>query len=81
MVLGENLNYITGIRDKMQKYVKEYKQAQNYLEHVVHETGEFKSITDILNRYDSLLEARQTLSEHQDKSLKALEEIGINTVS
>lgn len=72
---------MTGIRDKMQKYVKEFKGAQNYLELVVKEGGEFQSIADIFNRYESLLEARRTLSEQQDQSLQVLEETGIEMVN
>lgn len=71
---------MTEIRDKMQHYVKEYRGAQDYLETVVKEIKEFQSIGDIFNRYESLLEARRTLSKQQDKNLQILEDTGIEMV-
>lgn len=64
----------------MQRYVEEYTKYQDYLERVVNETGEFQSINEIFNRYETLLEARQALSVHQDKHLKLLEDKGIEIV-
>ena len=57
----------------MEKHVKEYKIYQNYLEAVVKETGEFQSLGEIFNRYESLVESRITLAQHQDQHLDALE--------
>ena len=59
--------------NKMEKHVKEYKIYQNYLEAVVKETGEFQSLGEIFNRYESLVESRITLAQHQDQHLDALE--------
>lgn len=68
------------VRNKMQRYVEEYKKYQNYLERAVNETGEFQSINDIFNRYETLFEARQALSDQQDKNLQLLEDKGIEIV-
>lgn len=69
------------VRDKMQRYVEEYKKYQNYLDRVVIETGEFQLISDIFNRYETLLEARQALSDHQDRNLQLLEDKGAEIVN
>lgn len=69
-----------GVRDKMQQYVGEYKKYQNYLDRVVNETGEFQSINEIFNRYETLIEARQALSDHQDRNLQLLEQKGTEIV-
>lgn len=68
------------VRDKMQRYVGEYKKYQSYLDRVVNETGEFQSINEIFNRYETLIEARQTLSDHQDRNLQLLEHKGTEIV-
>lgn len=68
------------IRDKMQQYVGEYRKYQNYLDRVVNETGEFQSINEIFNRYETLIEARQALSDHQDRNLQMLEDKGTEIV-
>jgi len=69
-----------GVRDKMQRFVGEYRKYQNYLDKVVNETGEFQSINEIFNRYETLVETRQTLSDQQDKNLQMLEEKGTKIV-
>ncbi|XP_070158550.1 coiled-coil domain-containing protein 42 homolog [Polyergus mexicanus] len=74
--LKQKLRYMEGVRDKMQRYVEEYKKYQNYLDRVVNETGEFQSINEIFNRYETLIEARQALSDHQDRNLQLLEQKG-----
>lgn len=74
------MQYMRGVRDKMQRYVGEYKKYQNYLDRVVIETGEFQSINEIFNRYETLVEARQALSDHQDRNLHMLEEKGTKIV-
>lgn len=68
------------VRDKMQRYVGEYRKYQNYLDRVVNETGEFQSINEIFNRYETLVEARQALSDHQDRNLQLLEHKGTEIV-
>jgi len=68
------------VRDKMQRYVGEYRKYQNYLDRVVNETGEFQSINEIFNRYETLVEARQALSDQQDKNLQLLEQKGAEIV-
>ncbi|XP_018361017.1 PREDICTED: coiled-coil domain-containing protein 42 homolog [Trachymyrmex cornetzi] len=72
--LEQKLQYMRDVRDKMQRFVGEYRKYQNYLDRVVSETGEFQSINEIFNRYETLVEARQALSDHQDKNLQMLEE-------
>lgn len=67
-------------RDKMKKHVEEYKKYQNYLDKVVNDTGEFQSIAEIFNRYETLMEARMILAEHQDKNLQILEDQGTELV-
>ncbi|XP_017762535.1 PREDICTED: coiled-coil domain-containing protein 42 like-2 [Eufriesea mexicana] len=74
--LNEKLARMKDIRERMKKHVEEYKKYQHYLEKVVSESGEFNSISDIFNRYETLIEARIILSEHQDKNLEILEERG-----
>ncbi|XP_076760597.1 coiled-coil domain-containing protein 42 homolog [Xylocopa sonorina] len=74
--LSEKLAHMNEIRGKMKKYVEEYKKYQNYLDRVVSETGEFHSISEIFNRYETLIGARMMLSEHEDKNLAILEERG-----
>lgn len=70
------MRYMRHVRDKMQRYVEEYRKYQNYLDRVVYETGEFQSINDIFNRYETLVETRQSLSDLQDRNLQMLEEKG-----
>ncbi|KZC12587.1 PREDICTED: coiled-coil domain-containing protein 42 homolog [Dufourea novaeangliae] len=74
--LREKLKHMINVREKMKKYVDEYKKYQTYLEKVINETGEFHSISEIFNRYETLIEARSILSVHQDKNLQALETTG-----
>jgi len=64
----------------MQQYVEEYSKFQNYLERVVNETGELQSINEIFNRYETLIEVRQVLSNQQDDNLRLLEERGTEIV-
>lgn len=64
----------------MQQYVGKYKKFQNYLERVMNETGEFQSINEIFNRYEALVEARQALSDHQNRNLQLLESKGSEIV-
>lgn len=78
--LEEKLSYMNDVRDRMKKYVKEYKKYHDYLDRVIVETGEFHSIFEIFNRYETLIEARTILSEHQDKNLEILEERGTEMV-
>ncbi|XP_053973599.1 uncharacterized protein LOC128887511 [Hylaeus anthracinus] len=74
--LTTKLSYMKDVREKMKEHVGEYKKYQNYLEKVITDTGEFQSISEIFNRYETLIEARLILSEHQDKNLQTLEETG-----
>ncbi|XP_043253343.1 cilia- and flagella-associated protein 73 [Colletes gigas] len=74
--LTKKLSHLINVREKMKEYVEKHKKYQNYLERVILETGEFQSINEIFNRYETLIEARLILSEHQDKNLQALEETG-----
>ncbi|XP_034171605.1 coiled-coil domain-containing protein 42 homolog [Osmia lignaria lignaria] len=74
--LIDRLNYMKETRDKMKKHVDEYKKYQTYLDKVVNDTGEFQSIAEIFNRYETLMEARMILAEHQDKNLQILEHQG-----
>ncbi|XP_077282049.1 coiled-coil domain-containing protein 42 like-2 [Temnothorax americanus] len=74
--LEQKFRYMRDVRDKMQRYVGEYRKYQNYLDRVVNETNEFQSINEIFNRYETLVEARQALSDHQDRNLQMLEDKG-----
>ncbi|XP_018312643.1 coiled-coil domain-containing protein 42 homolog [Mycetomoellerius zeteki] len=74
--LEQKVQYMRNVRDKMQRFVGEYRKYQNYLDRVVNETDEFQSINEIFNRYETLVEARQALSDRQDKNLRMLEEKG-----
>ncbi|KAI4477482.1 hypothetical protein M0804_012599 [Polistes exclamans] len=76
--LEEKLDYMKGMCEKMQKHVEIYRKYQNYLERVVNETGSFQSITEIFQRYESLIEAKASLSEDQDKNIQFLEETETN---
>ncbi|XP_035733374.1 coiled-coil domain-containing protein 42 homolog isoform X1 [Vespa mandarinia] len=72
--LQERLNYMKGIREKMEKYVGIYKKYQDYLEKVISETKQFRSITEIFERYENLIEVKRSLSEQQEKNIELLEE-------
>nr|XP_050868730.1 cilia- and flagella-associated protein 73 [Vespula vulgaris] len=72
--LEERLSYMKGIRDKMQKYVGIYKKYQDYLERVISETRRFRSITEIFERYENLIEVKESLSKQQEKNIELLEE-------
>lgn len=74
------MRYMRDVCDKMQRYVGEYRKYQNYLDRVVNETGEFQSINEIFNRYETLIEARQALSDLQDRNLQMLEDKGTEIV-
>lgn len=78
--MEQKLHYMRNVRDKMQRYVGEYRKYQNYLDRVVSETGEFQSINEIFNRYETLVEARQALSDQQDRNLQMLEDKGTEIV-
>ena len=78
--MEQKLQYMRDVRDKMQQFVGEYRKYQNYLERVMNETDEFQTINEIFNRYETLIETRQTLSDRQDKNLQMLEEKGIKIV-
>lgn len=79
--LTKNLNRMNDVREKIKKHVEQYQKYQSYLERVVIEAGEFNSIAEIFNRYETLIEARILLSEHQDKNLELLEERGTEIVN
>lgn len=72
--LEQKLSHMKGVQDRMKQYTNTYKKYQNYLERVVNDTGEFQSINDIFNRYETLIDARQALSDHQDRNLQMLED-------
>ncbi|XP_034943698.1 coiled-coil domain-containing protein 42 homolog [Chelonus insularis] len=74
--LNKKLQHLTSVCDKMQESIEYFKRGKNYLERVVNETGEFSSINDIFNRYESLMEARQTHVDSQDKNFEQIEGIG-----
>ncbi|CAK9805275.1 Coiled-coil domain-containing protein 42 homolog [Anthophora quadrimaculata] len=74
--MTSKLNHMKDVRERMKRYVGEYKKYQDYLEKVISETEEFNSISEIFNRYETLIEARTILSEHQDKNLEILEDRG-----
>ncbi|XP_012138285.1 coiled-coil domain-containing protein 42 like-2 [Megachile rotundata] len=74
--LTAKLVYMKEVRDKMKTHVEEYRKYQTYLDKVINDTSEFQSIAEIFNRYETLMEARTILSEHQDKNLQILEERG-----
>lgn len=78
--INENLKHMYDVRDRMKKHVQEYQKYSYYLDRVITETGEFQSISDIFNRYETLVEARSILTEHQDKNLRLLEERGTEMV-
>lgn len=78
--INENLKHMYDVRDRMKKHVQEYQKYSHYLDRVIAETGEFQSIADIFNRYETLIEARSVLTEHQDKNLHLLEERGTEMV-
>lgn len=78
--MEQKVQYMRNVRDKMQRFVGEYRKYQNYLDRVVNETDEFQSINEIFNRYETLVEARQALSDRQDKNLRMLEEKGAKIV-
>ncbi|XP_014476807.1 PREDICTED: coiled-coil domain-containing protein 42 homolog [Dinoponera quadriceps] len=74
--LEQKLHGMREVLDKMKRYTDVHKKYQYYLENVVNDTGEFQSINDIFNRYETLVEARQTLRDRQDTNLQILEDKG-----
>ncbi|XP_047370265.1 cilia- and flagella-associated protein 73-like isoform X3 [Vespa velutina] len=72
--LQGRLNYMKEIREKMEKYVGIYKKYQDYLERVISETKQFRSIIEIFERYENLIEVKKSLSKQQEKNIELLEE-------
>lgn len=60
------------IKDLMEKYVNDFKFYEHYLEQVVGVT-DFKEIPSLLNRYETLAEARAELASRQTQDIELLE--------
>ncbi|XP_073948639.1 coiled-coil domain-containing protein 42 like-2-like isoform X2 [Choristoneura fumiferana] len=57
----------------MEKQVKDYTIYEDYLMAVVHKYPEFKQPLDVLNRYEALAAAKNTLADRQERDLEMLE--------
>ncbi|XP_011496652.1 PREDICTED: coiled-coil domain-containing protein 42A [Ceratosolen solmsi marchali] len=69
--LENTLESLETIRYKMQNYVEKYKSFQQYMETVL-KTSEFTSIAEIFNRYETLIDIRETIEKNQSRKLHAL---------
>ncbi|XP_028130838.2 coiled-coil domain-containing protein 42-like [Diabrotica virgifera virgifera] len=58
---------------EMDKKIKEFRLYENFLDKVVNTSQEFISIQDMINRYMTLLSAKQSLAKLQEENLVALE--------
>ncbi|XP_023030442.2 coiled-coil domain-containing protein 42 isoform X1 [Leptinotarsa decemlineata] len=69
------LNYIEMKQAKfdMDAKIKDYRLYEDFLNKVVEHSEEFTSIQDMINRYLSLLNAKNSLAQLQEDNLKALE--------
>ncbi|KAM3959505.1 coiled-coil domain-containing protein 42 homolog [Aphomia sociella] len=61
------------VKQLMEKQVKDYTIYEDYLMAVVHNYPEFKQPLDVLNRYEALAAAKNTLAERQERDLEMLE--------
>ncbi|CAG4934052.1 unnamed protein product [Colias eurytheme] len=61
------------VRGLMEKQVEDYTVYEDYLMSVVHNYPEFKQPLDVLNRYEALAAAKNTLADRQERDLEMLE--------
>ncbi|XP_049878957.1 coiled-coil domain-containing protein 42 homolog [Pectinophora gossypiella] len=61
------------VKELMEKQVRDYTIYEDYLLSVVHNYPEFKQPLDVLNRYEALAAAKNTLAERQERDLEMLE--------
>lgn len=70
--LKEIIDEIGHYKFKMDGLIKDYSLYENFLNEVVEKT-EYNNITDIIQRYLSLLTARRTLAERQEENFRTME--------
>ncbi|VVC97045.1 coiled-coil domain-containing protein 42 homolog [Leptidea sinapis] len=61
------------VRALMEKQVQDYTIYEEYLTSVVQSYPEFKQPLDVLNRYEALAAAKNTLADRQERDLEMLE--------
>ncbi|GJQ85984.1 hypothetical protein Trydic_g21828 [Trypoxylus dichotomus] len=69
----KNIVYLTDIKGTMDHQIKEYRMYEDYLQSVVKLSGGFKNVSDIIQRYEALTEAKHFLGERQERQLALLE--------
>lgn len=72
--IEKKCNDIKDIKQNMEHYVRDYKMYEEYLQKVLISFPEFRTLNDILNRYESLTEAKESLSNKQESDLLQLEQ-------
>ncbi|KAJ8911279.1 hypothetical protein NQ315_015282 [Exocentrus adspersus] len=71
--LQENYNEIQKAKVAMDAKIRQYHCYEVYLDEVVEHSGEFQNIQELINRYLSLLSARNQLTQFQEENLVDLE--------
>ncbi|CAG4968157.1 unnamed protein product [Parnassius apollo] len=61
------------VKRLMEQQVRDYTIYEDYLKSVVQNYPEFKQPLDVLNRYEALAAAKNTLAERQERDLEMLE--------
>lgn len=64
----------------MERKVEQYRMYEDYLETVVALSPDFKTVDDVVARFESLSDARSHLIERQETDLTALETSHADTV-
>lgn len=78
--LTERIEKMKMVQQSLENNCAKFKFYEDYLSDVVVESHEFKTINDILNRYDALTMARVDLIERQKSDLESLETERANMV-
>lgn len=61
------------VKTNMEQHIKAYRIYEDFLTGVLGISSEFKSVNDILDRYDAINEARAELTKRQEKEMTSLE--------
>lgn len=60
--------------------VEKLKPYQYFLEDVIKDSSQFQTISDIFDRYDVLMEMRESLMDHQERTLQKMENNNLRIV-
>ncbi|KAF2881444.1 hypothetical protein ILUMI_24730 [Ignelater luminosus] len=72
--LKKNYDHMLSIKLQMERNIKNHRMYEEYLQNVVKACSTFRTVDDILDRYETLAEARKVLAERQEEDLSALED-------